>query len=124
MDTPTCQRCAATTDKLIRLYIGLAQDTNSVGPLPLQPLRLTGGMLDICGECYGQWLAAIKTWFELTTRALWTRNTSTAFSKTGGSLTLIMAGNSLPRTMNNKLLGDVDSPGFGDVNSPPFGDVN
>jgi hypothetical protein len=65
MDPVTCQRCDVATDKPIRLYVGLAQETTSAGPLPLQPLRLTGGFLDICGDCYGEWLAAIKTWYEL-----------------------------------------------------------
>ena len=67
MEIPNCQRCGLLIpDKPVRLYIALAQETNSVGHLPLEPLRLTGGFLNVCGDCYGEWLAATKTWFELT----------------------------------------------------------
>jgi hypothetical protein len=60
-----CQRCGLETSKPRRLYVGLVHETNLPSPLPLRPLGVSGGVLEICGECYGQWTAAVKTWFEL-----------------------------------------------------------
>ena len=66
-----CQRCGQGPPpaRLLRLYIGLAYDTNHpAGPLPLHPMHLNGGILEICVDCYTQFQAATKTWFELATQ--------------------------------------------------------
>ena len=61
----------------LRLYVALAHDTNPESPLPLKPFSLSGGILEICSECYGQWLAAITTWFELAAHHIETERVET-----------------------------------------------
>ena len=62
---PTCERCRRENSDLRSLYIGFVQQkTDTPSVLPLKRLRLEGGVIEICRECHGEWLAAIKTWYE------------------------------------------------------------
>jgi len=64
MNVLTCQRCNTPLIEPIRLFICLQQGPIASGPLPV----LSGGVLEICVDCYAQWLAAFNTWLQLSKR--------------------------------------------------------